>query len=119
MSWTSSPVSYNVGVSCSDPWKGLPFAIYGFMSDYSRSYARPLLLLATTVLVGSFLFAAYLIGFWTPLLSDGGRQAIGISFTNPLGFLGKPLMKPEVLLGLPDWLKAVAIVQSILGIALL
>ena len=102
-------------------WGGLPIAAYGFLSDYGRSYVRPLLLLAATVLVGAFLIAAHLVGYWTPLLSDPehARQAIGISFTNTLGLLGKPLMKPNVLVELPDWLKAVATIQSILGIVLL
>jgi hypothetical protein len=59
-------------------WKGLPIAVYGFLSDYGRSYVQPPVLLAATMVVGSFLFAAYLIGFWTPLLSPGGRRAIGI-----------------------------------------
>jgi hypothetical protein len=101
------------------PWKGFPIAIYGFLSDYGRSYSRPLVLLATTVLVGSFLFAVHLIGFRTPLLPSGWRQAIGISFTNTLGLFGRPLMKADALVDLPDWLKAVATVQSILGLVLL
>ena len=103
------------------PRKGLPFAIYGFLSDYGRSYGRPLLLLVATILVGTLVVAAHCVGFWTPLLSDldHTRQSLGISFANTLGLLGRPLMKPEVLLGLPDWLKAVATIQSILGIVLL
>jgi uncharacterized protein YjbI with pentapeptide repeats len=101
------------------PWKGLPIAIYGFLSDYGRSYSRPLVLLATTVLVGSFLFAVHIVGSWTSLWSDRGRQAVGISFANTLGLFGRPLMKPDALVELPDWLKAVATVQSILGIVLL
>jgi hypothetical protein len=100
-------------------WKGLPIAVYGFVSDYGRSYIRPLLLLATTVLVGAFLFAAQLAGFWTPLLSDLPR-AIGISFMNTVSLLGKPLMKPDMALAdFPDWLKAVGTIQTILGIVLL
>jgi hypothetical protein len=43
-------------------WKGLPIAIYGFMSDYGRSFSRPLSLLAITVGFGTFLFAAHLVG---------------------------------------------------------
>ena len=102
-------------------WMGLPIAVYGFLSDYGRSYFRPLSLLAATVLVGTFLFAVHLVGFSTPLLLDlpHTRQALGISFTNTFGVLSRPLIKPDVLLELPDWLKAVSTIQTMLGIALL
>jgi pentapeptide repeat protein len=102
-------------------WRGLPIAIYGFLSDYGRSYGRPLSLLAVTVFIGAVICSADLVGFWTPLLADldNTGRALGISFSNTLGPLGKPLMKPEVLVDLPNWLKAIAVIQSILGVALL
>ena len=50
---------------------------------------------------------------------NGLKPAIGISFANTFGVFGRPLMKPEVLLELPDWLKALATIQTILGIVLL
>jgi uncharacterized protein YjbI with pentapeptide repeats len=102
-------------------WGGLHIAVYGSLSDYGRSYTRPLLLLAVTMLVGIPFSAIHLVGFWTPLLADlpHMRQAIGVSFANTFGLFGRPLMKPEILLDLPDWLKAVGTIQSILGIVLL
>jgi hypothetical protein len=59
-------------------WKGLPIAVYGFVSDYGRSYLRPLGLLVATVLVGTIIFAAHEAGFWTPLLGYVSKAA-GIS----------------------------------------
>jgi uncharacterized protein YjbI with pentapeptide repeats len=101
-------------------WAGLPIALYGFLSDYGRSYTRPLLLLAATMLIGTVLFATGRDGcVWAPLLSAGCRPAIGLSFASMLSVLGKSLVRPEVFLALPDWLKAVSALQSILGLALL
>jgi hypothetical protein len=100
-------------------WKGLPIAAYGFASDYGRSYMRPLLLLVLTVMVGAIPLLV------TPLRVRNcavlnGAEAIGISFANTLSLLGRPLLRPEVVLyEYPDWLKAVATVQTILGIAFL
>jgi len=100
-------------------WKGLPIAIYGFVSDYGRSYIRPLGLLVATVLAGTIIFAAHEAGFWTPLLGYVSKAA-GISFANTLSLLGKPLLSPDVMLyKYTDWLKAVATLQTILGIAFL
>jgi hypothetical protein len=100
-------------------WKGLPIAVYGFVSDYGRSYTRPLALLVATVLVGAIIFAAHEASFWVPLLGYVSK-AIGISFANTLSLLGKPLLRPDVVLAeYPDWLKAVATIQTILGIVLL
>jgi uncharacterized protein YjbI with pentapeptide repeats len=105
------------------PWKGLPFAIYGFLSDYGRSFSRPLYLLAVAVFAGTFLFAAHLVGFWTPLISDPVHmgQAIGLSFANTFGVLGirRDFTNPQVLQQLPSWLMVISTIQSILGIVLL
>jgi hypothetical protein len=100
-------------------WKGLPIAAYGFVSDYGRSYIRPLGLLVATMLMGAVIFAAHDAGFWTPLFGYV-RKAAGISFANTLSLLGKPLLRADVVLAeYPDWLKAVATIQTILGIAFL
>jgi Pentapeptide repeats (9 copies) len=105
------------------PWKGFPIAIYGFLSDYGRSYVRPLGLLALTVFIGVVLFATYYVGFWTPLLADLAHtgQAVAVSFANTFGVLGirKDFIEPIVLQKLPSWLMVVSAVQSILGIAFL
>jgi hypothetical protein len=102
-------------------WPGLPIGIYGFLSDYGRSYTRPLLFLAATMLLGTVLFATGSDGcFWAPLLSADCRLAIGLSFASVLSVLGRSLLvRPEVFLALPDWLKAVSALQSILGLGLL
>jgi hypothetical protein len=102
-------------------WKGLPIAVYGFVSDYGRSYMRPLLLLVQTVLIGAIplLVVPLRIANTRVLQQSSAAEAIGISFANTLSILGKPLIEADVLLGLPNWLKAVATVQTILGIAFL
>jgi pentapeptide repeat protein len=47
------------------PLKGLPIAIYGFLSDYGRSYSRPLGLLAIMVILGAVPLRAYFGGGWS------------------------------------------------------
>jgi uncharacterized protein YjbI with pentapeptide repeats len=103
------------------PWKGLPFAIYGFSSGYGRSYMRPLLLLVQTVLIGAIplLVVPLRIANTRVFQRSSAAEAIGISFASTLSILGKPLIEADVLLGLPNWLKAIATLQSILGIAFL
>jgi uncharacterized protein YjbI with pentapeptide repeats len=103
------------------PWKGAPIAIYGFVSDYGRSYARPLLLLVQTVLVGAvpLLLAPSRIGNSEFFRQRSAAEAIGISFANTFSILGRPIIEADVLLGLPNWLKAVATLQTILGVVLL
>ena len=112
-------------------WKGLPITVYGFLSDYGRSYVRPLLLLVALVFLEAISFVLWPSGIWSPepfdLLPHGVwnpdlshvREAIGISFANTFSVFGKPLVQPDVLLRLPDWLKAVSTFQTILGLVLL
>ena len=102
-------------------WKGLPVAVYGFVSDYGRDYFRPLLLLVQTVLIGAIpvLLVPERIGNSDFSRRVSAAEAIGISFTNTFGILGKPLVEADVLFGLPNWLKAVSMLQTILGIAFL
>ena len=73
------------------------------------------------MLIGTVLFAIGRDGcFWAPLLSADCRPAIGLSFASTLSVLGRSLLvRPEVFLALPDWLKAVSALQSLLGIVLL
>jgi hypothetical protein len=79
---------------------------------------RPLLLLVLTVLIGAIPLLVPPLRIRNSAVLNGA-EAIGISFANTLGLLGRPLMKPDVLIELPDWLKAVATIQTILGIAFL
>ena len=102
-------------------WKGLPIALYGALSNYGRSYWRPLGLLVLTVIAGAIplLPVPMRIGGSDFYRQVGAAEAIGISFANTLSLLGKPLIEADVPLGLPNWLKAVATLQTILGIGLL
>jgi len=103
-------------------WRGLPIAVYGFVSDYGRSYMRPLLLLVQTVLIGAIplLMVPLRIANTRVFQQSSAAEAIGISFANTLSLLGRPLLRADVVLAeYPDWLKAVATIQTILGIAFL
>lgn len=61
----------------------LPIAIYGGLSDYGRSYFRPLVLIAAVLLVGAFLLAYQLVGFRAPM---PGRAFA--AFANTFSVLG-------------------------------
>jgi hypothetical protein len=103
-------------------WKGLPIAVYGFVSDYGRSYMRPLALLATIVILGAVPIRACFSGSISTFIGHGfSGQALGLSFANALAALTirKDLISPELLNALPGWLKVVAAIQTILGIVLL
>ena len=94
-------------------WKGSPIAIYGFLSDYGRSYARPLLLLSIAVVLGVVPLRAHFGGGWSfAAFTDHSFTGAGLllSFANTLSALGirKELIDAGLLQGLPVWLKAVA-----------
>jgi Pentapeptide repeats (9 copies) len=96
------------------PAHGLAIALYGWLSDYGRSYVRPLWGLLITV-------AAGVLPFWWRFGVFGFFQAVGLSFANTFGVLGfrKDLIDPQVLTCLPGWLKAIASAQTIAGIVFL
>ena len=68
-------------------WRVCRSRLMAFSSNYGRSFARPLSLLAATVFAGTFLI---LVGCWTPALTDIDHtgQAFGLSFANTFGVLG-------------------------------
>jgi len=61
-------------------WDGLAIAIYGALSDYGRSYVRPLGWLALLIVAGALAGAAITGG---PL-----REAFGLSFVDTFGVFG-------------------------------
>lgn len=91
---------------------GLAIALYGLLSDYGRSYVRPLTGLLITVLVGIPFFWWRLCGFW---------QAAGHSLANTFGVFGfrRDLIGADVLTALPGLLKVLAAAQTVAGIVLL
>jgi len=92
---------------------GLPIALYGLVSNYGRSYIRPL--------IGLFVVAA--IG--TPMLLLSGAvapwQSLGLSSANTFNLFGfrKDFFEPAVIARLPAWLDVVGAIQTILGTILL
>jgi pentapeptide repeat protein len=105
-------------------WKGLPIAVYGLLSDYGRSYSRPLLWLVVVVTFGAVPIRAHFGGGWSiSTFTDHGISggAVALSFANTFSALGfrKDLIYPELVQILPGWLKVFAALQTILGIVLL
>jgi uncharacterized protein YjbI with pentapeptide repeats len=103
--------------------KGLPIWIYGVLSNYGRSYARPFGILIAIVLLGAIPIRAHFSG-WSPVtfIAHGlSGRALGLSFANTFSVLSirKDFIGPDLLQSLPGWLKVVATIQTILGIVLL
>jgi hypothetical protein len=94
------------------PRPGSPSALYGKLSDFGRSYVRPLYYLLLTIAAGVPFFWWHLSGFF---------QAVGHSFANTLSVFGfrKDLIDREVIAELLDLLKVVAASQTISGTVLL
>jgi uncharacterized protein YjbI with pentapeptide repeats len=94
-------------------WKGLPNAIYGVLSNYGRSYLRPLVALCVVAADGAGAFWYFdARTFW---------EALGLSATNTLNVFGfrKDFFDAATIEGLPAPLKILAAVQTILGATLL
>jgi hypothetical protein len=93
-------------------WRGLPIAIYGTLSDYGRSYCRPLAWLFWIVAFGAAMFRRF------GALALG--EASGLSATNTLNVFGfrKDFLDAAIEC-LPAPLKILAAVQTILGTILL
>ncbi len=94
------------------PAEGLFIAIYGGLSDYGRSYVRPLKGLFLTALLPSFAF--WLLGSFCFL------KSFGLSFANTLNVFGfRKDFFPDSLISLPWGLDFLAAIQTILGTILL
>jgi uncharacterized protein YjbI with pentapeptide repeats len=95
------------------PWRGWPIWLYGILSNYGRSYARPFLWLLAVVAIGPLLL----------LFSDAlpAENSVGFSAANTLNVFGfrKDFIDPSVIAHLPDWLEVMSAVQTILGTILL
>ena len=95
-----------------------PYLMFGWVSDFGYSIARPAWLLAVVWVVGFAAFVGYLVqaGGKTPLFT-----ALGVSFSNVLPFFGTRslFVGPEFFRGLPDALVLVAALQAVFGILLL
>jgi uncharacterized protein YjbI with pentapeptide repeats len=84
-------------------WHGLPIALYGFLSDYGRSYIRPLFLLGIVVVLGAVPLRAHFGGVWSLVTffidHDFTGAGLGLSFANTFSALGirKELIDPGLL----------------------
>jgi hypothetical protein len=91
-----------------------PIFLYGLLSDYGRSYLRPLLNLLISTLAGAAVLLPH-VGISQLTL------AIGLSFANTFSALGfrKDFIDPNIIKSLPPWLMAFSALQTIFGIVLL
>jgi Pentapeptide repeats (9 copies) len=93
------------------PLRGLPIALYGVLSDYGRSYARPLVALFIVAAIGAGAFWYFdARTFW---------EALGLSAANTLNVFG---FRRDFNLAIDTpfaWLKVFAALQTILGTILL
>jgi hypothetical protein len=93
---------------------GLPIALYGLLSDYGRSYARPLYALFAVAAIGTLV-----------LLLSGAHfapwQSLGLSFANTFNVFGfrKDFFDAAAIEHLPALLKILAATQTIVGTILL
>jgi hypothetical protein len=95
------------------PWRGLPFALYGLLSNYGRSYGRPLAGLLVVAAIGAGAFWYFEArDFW---------GALGLSAANTLNVFGfrKDFFDAATIEHLPPSLKILAAIQTILGAILL
>lgn len=93
------------------PWRGLPFAIYGALSGYGRSYLRPLVALLAVAASGAAVF------WYFDARAYG--EALGLSAANTLNVFG---FRRDLGLAIDTplaWLKAFSALQTILGTILL
>jgi hypothetical protein len=90
--------------------QGLAIGIYGFLSDYGRSYSRPLWLLGAVTALGAPPFLTH-FGF------PGWRGSLALSAANTFGVLGlrREFFPPSVIIGLPPMLKLLSAAQTVAG----
>ncbi|HEY4848116.1 MAG TPA: pentapeptide repeat-containing protein [Methylocella sp.] len=95
------------------PWRGLPISLYGVLSEYGRSYARPFLWLLAVAAIG-----AVLLVFSDALPIE---KSFGLSFAITLNVFGfrKDFFDSHYIENLPAALKILAAVQTMLGTILL
>jgi uncharacterized protein YjbI with pentapeptide repeats len=93
--------------------QGLSIGAYGFLSDYGRSYSRPLLLLGTIALAGAVPFTLH---FGLP----GWKGSLALSVANTLGVFGlrTVFFPPSVVIELPSALKLLSGAQTVAGAVL-
>jgi hypothetical protein len=93
------------------PWRGLPIALYEALSDYGRSYARPLIALLVVSIIGAAAF------WYFDARNFGDGRGLSVANTlNVFGFRRDFDLAVDTPLA---WLKVVAALQTILGTALL
>jgi hypothetical protein len=91
--------------------RGLPIAIYGSLSNYGRSYVRPL--------VGFFMLSAVGAEVFFHFDARTYSEALGLSVANTLSVFGFSQLFNLSIDNLPSSLKVFVAVQTIVGTILL
>ncbi|WGJ15440.1 pentapeptide repeat-containing protein [Methylocapsa sp. D3K7] len=92
---------------------GIPIALYGIICDYGRSYIRPLIGLFVVAAIGALIFLPFkILSPW---------ESLSLSFANTFNVFGfrKDYFDAATISNLPDLLKVLSAVQTILGTILL
>jgi uncharacterized protein YjbI with pentapeptide repeats len=95
------------------PWRGWLIWLYGFFSDYGRSYFWPFYWLVATIAAGAWVFRGF--------DALGPLRSYGLSAANTLNVFGfrKDFFGNEFMKDLSSWLDVVAAAQTVLGAILL
>jgi hypothetical protein len=94
--------------------------LFGVVSGFGFSVARPLLGLAGVIVICWPIIASHLKHAQGVQGAAGIWQGLGVSFSNTFGFLGfGRLMHPEFFVAAPAWLDALSGLQTVLGVVLL
>jgi hypothetical protein len=95
------------------PFYGFPYAFYGAVADYGRSYVRPLLILGAVILMGAVALLRH--------VDFSLYKSLGLSLANTLNVFGfrKEFIDPDTLHKLPACIKVISGFQTIIGGALL
>jgi hypothetical protein len=102
-------------------WDRLPYRLFGAVSDYGYSIARPVLWLLALWLAGAVVFLLS----WRTCYCIGDLQnapmALSLSFSNIFNFFGfqRSYIDPDIIKNLGGWLHLLSAVQTILGFTLL
>ncbi len=103
----------------------LPYLIFGWLSDYGHSIARPLVGLAIVWAVGFACFWGFFAGCCVPkpsiVIDRPFGSAIGLSFSNlfPLFGFNRLYFGAEFMKFLPASLKAISSIQTVVSLPLL
>lgn len=105
-----------------DWWRRLPYRVFGAISNYGESIARPIVCLAVLWLLPMLMLSSYFS--WLKVMGTtewNGWHAAGLSFSNIFTFFGfyRVYFDLEMVRQLPGFLQLVGVLQTVLALPLL